>query len=325
MEAQTLHQSFSLGDQLFKGSIGAFGGGELEHFHLVELVTAHHAALVGTVGTGLTTEAGCVSEHLGGQIALLQHFVTEIGSQSGLGGGQHIVNAALVGGVGDLINLVGKLGELAGGNAALVLQHMRRQDEFITVGDVGVDEIVQQSPLQTGAHALVAPKAVAAHLDATLIVDQIQTGAQIHVILGFKVKGVRFAEIAQGLVVLFAAGQQIGVRQVGQTQHQILIFGLDDRDLAVVFLDGFLQSVHLGKDGGGILTGLLHGRDLLGHGILLGLQIVGLADQCAALIVQLQNALDGLTGILALASQQVDDLFGIFLDTSNIQHSGFSS
>ncbi|MBQ8627462.1 MAG: hypothetical protein IJ419_15060 [Agathobacter sp.] len=39
----------------------------MEHLHLVELVAADHAALISTVGTGLTTEAGRVSEELLGQ------------------------------------------------------------------------------------------------------------------------------------------------------------------------------------------------------------------------------------------------------------------
>ena len=64
VESQTLQQSLSLADQLLKSGLGGLGGGVLEHLDLVELVTADHAALVGTVAAGLFAEAGSVCEQL---------------------------------------------------------------------------------------------------------------------------------------------------------------------------------------------------------------------------------------------------------------------
>ena len=70
-----------------------------------------------------------------GQISLRQNLTPVNGAKCRLGGGQHVVNP-VIGGIGNLVDLVGKLGELAGGFAALVLQHVRRQDELVAVGNV---------------------------------------------------------------------------------------------------------------------------------------------------------------------------------------------
>ena len=51
---------------------------ELEHLYLVELVTADHATLVGTVRACLTAEAGGVGEELLGQVCLRKDLVTAL-------------------------------------------------------------------------------------------------------------------------------------------------------------------------------------------------------------------------------------------------------
>ena len=142
MEAQTLYQLLSLGDQLVECLVGGFGSGELEHFHLVELVATNHATLVSTVRTGLTAEAGGVSEELLGQVSLGQNLVTVDGCQSSFCGGQHVEGAAFGGVVGNLEDFVSKLGELTGSQTALVLQHVGRQDQLVAVCQVGIDKVI---------------------------------------------------------------------------------------------------------------------------------------------------------------------------------------
>ena len=70
MQTQSGNQIFRLGDQLVEGRVGILRLAELEHLHLVKLVAANHATLVGPVGTGLPAEAGSVGEQLLGQVSL---------------------------------------------------------------------------------------------------------------------------------------------------------------------------------------------------------------------------------------------------------------
>ena len=317
VEAQALHQILGLTHQLIEGGVGILGPGELEHLHLVELVAPDHASLVGPVGAGLPAEAGGVGEELSGKLRLRQDFIPVNRGQSGFGGGEHIVDP-VVGWVGDFVYLVGELGELTGGLAALVLQHMGRQDELIAVGDVGVDEVVQQRPLQPGAHALVDPEAGTGQLGAPVIIDQAQIQAQIHMVLGGEVKLVGFAEVAQGLVVLLAAGGQIGIRQIGQGQHQRPVLRQHRVQLGGVLGNAGLQLRHLLEDGGHVLAGLLHGGDLLGNLVLPGLPGFGVGDQCPALLVQLQDPVNGGVAVHLLGPQTGLHRLGIVFDASDV-------
>ena len=296
VEAQALDQVLGLGDQLVEGIVRVLRAGELEHLDLVELVAADHAALLGAGGPGLPAEAGGVGEELLGQVCLGEDLVAVHAGQGRLGGGQHVVGA-VVGGVLDLIDLIGKLGELAGGLAALVLQHVGGQDELIAIGQVAVDEVVQQRPLQAGAHAGVHPEAGPGQLHAAGVVDEAQVGAEVHMVLRLEVELVGLTEVAQRLVVLLAAGLEVVVGQVGQGEHQGAVLALDAAQLLVVGGDLGLQLAHALEDGGGILAGLLQLGDGLGDLVLLGLHLLGGKDGVPADLVQLQDAVDFLVAV----------------------------
>ena len=338
MEAQTLHQILGLAHQLLKGRVGILGAGELEHFHLVELVAAHHAPLVGVAGTGLPAEAGGVGEELPGQLGFGKNLVPVDGAKSGFRGGQHIVDA-VVGGVGNLIDLVGKLGELTGRLAALVLQHVGRQDELVAVGDVAVDEVVQQRPFQTCAHVLIHPEAGTRQLDAPVVVDKTQTLAQVNMVLGGEVKLVRLAKVAQRLVVFLSAGLQVGIGQVGQAQHGDAVFVTEGFQFGQLLLDRLGDLHGLGVVGGNggvqlryvlaLLLGLLlHAEELavfLGQLVLLGGLGLGVGFQSADFAVQLQNAVYGGVAVHFLCPQTGLDGVGIFLDFFDVQHDVYLS
>ena len=102
----------------------------------------------------------------------------------------------VVRGICDLINFIGKLGELARSLAAHILKHMGRQDKLVAVGNMGVDEVVQQRPLQPCAHTGVHPVTGSGQLDTTGVVNESQTFAQIHMVLGLKIKVRLFTHIA---------------------------------------------------------------------------------------------------------------------------------
>ena len=158
---------------------------------------------------------------------------------------------------------------MTGSFTALVLQHVGRQDEIVAVSGVGIDEVIQQCPLQPCAHAGVHPVAGACQLDAPLVVDESQIGAQVHMVPGFEIEAVLLTHVTQGLVVLLAAGQQISVGQVGQAQHggtelcvqRVQLFQVGG--VLLVNLDGSAGvlrdlSIHLGGGLALLLQALLH-------------------------------------------------------------------
>ena len=231
----------------------------------------------------------------------------------------------VVGGVFNLVDLIGELGELASGQAALVLQHVRGQDQLVAVGQVGVNEVVEQRPLQTGTHASVDPEARAGQLGAAVVVDEPQVGAEIHVVLGLKVEHSGLAPVAERLVVFLAAGKQVGVGEVGKTQHDVGLLDLNGLQLLVDLLGLVGHGLHLGEEGGNVLALLLVLRNELVHLVLLGLYGLGLGDESASLTVQSQNGLNVLTGVLALDLEARDDLLWVFSDILDIQHGDFPS
>ena len=91
---------------------------------------------------------------------------------------------------------------------------------------MGIHKIVQQSPLQPGAQALVNPEAGAGQLGPPVVIDEAQLQTEIHMMLRRKIEFVRFAIVAQGLVLLLAARRQIRIRQVGQAEHERTVFRL---------------------------------------------------------------------------------------------------
>ena len=108
-------------------------------------------------------------------------------------------------------------------------------------------------------------------------------------VLWRKVKLVRRSEVAQRLVVLLAAGLEVGVGQVGKREHQGAVLSLHIPQFLVVFGDLGLELAHAGKDRSHILAGLFLQRDLLGDLVLLGLHGLRGRDQLPARHIQLQN------------------------------------
>ena len=185
---------------------------------------------------------------------------------------------------------------------------------------MGVDEVVEQCPLQPGAQTPVDPESVARQLDAPGIVDQTQVRAEIHMVLRLKVEMVGLAVVADRLVVLLAAGLQVGIGQVGQAEHQRVVFLHHASQFPVDLADPGGKGLHLSQQGSGVLPGLLHGGDLLGGLVLLALEPLGLTDQRPAFGVQLQDAGHLVPDVLLLHGQAVDDLLRMLLDVFDVDH-----
>ena len=84
-------------------------------------------------------------------------------------------------------------------------------------------------------------------------------------VLGLEVEGVLLADVAQGLVVLLAAGQQVSVGQVGQAQHSGAELHTQLLQLGCVLSHSGVQGDGLGLigldlsfDGGGVFAPLFH-------------------------------------------------------------------
>ena len=201
---------------------------------------------------------------------------------------------------------------------------MRRQNEIVAVCGVGIDEVVQQSPLQTGAHAYIHPVACACQLHAPLVVDQAQILAQIHMVLGGEVKLMGLTEVDQRLIVLFSAGLQVGIGHIGQAEHEGAVFGKNGVQLLGILGNAGLQLCHLGKDGCHIFACLFQQGNLLAHLVLTGLALLGVGDQGSALLVQLQDTVDGCVAVAFLGAQAGLDGLGILFDSLDIKHLVFA-
>ena len=111
-------------------------------------------------------------------------------------------------------------------------------------------------------------------------------------VLRLEVELVRLAVVAQRLVVLLAAGLEVGVREVRQGEHQRAVLGLHVAQLGFHLFALIGKFFHAGKNGCGVAAGLFDGRNLLGGLVLLCLQRFTAADQVAALDIQLQDTVD---------------------------------
>ena len=61
-EPKPFDEAFGFFHHFFEGGIAALFGGVLDHFNLIELISAHHAAFFRAVGARLFAVAGRISE-----------------------------------------------------------------------------------------------------------------------------------------------------------------------------------------------------------------------------------------------------------------------
>ena len=139
-------------------------------------------------------------------------------------------------------------------------------------------------------------------------------------VLGGEVEFMGLAEVAQGLVILLAAGLQVRVGEVGQGEHTGAVLRQDGIQLGCVLCQLGLEFGHFGEEGGHVLALLLHLGDFLGDLILHGLPLLGGGDEAPALLVQLQNPVDGGVAVHLLGPKAILHCLGIFFDSLNVQH-----
>ena len=314
VQTQTLDQRARLADELLEHGVRILGLGIAEHLDLVELMAADHAALAGAVGARLAAVAGRVRKQLARQHALVQYLAAIEVYERRLGGGQHEAEALLV----QAVHVVLELGELTRGQAAFVGQHVRRQHELVAVLYVGADEVVEQRPFQLCAQTGVQPVAVAAHLNAALVVYKTQRGAQIHVVLALVGQVRLFAERVDHLIVLLAARDHVLGGQVGQSQHELLNLVLQLGLLFVQLLYAVGHGLELLQQRRGVLTLLAQRGYLLVELVALGLDALVFGQNGTALLVPLEQF--GKVRVVAALGQTVLYIIRIAADKVKIQH-----
>ena len=317
VESESFNEVFCLYYKLFKCFVRAFGSGVLEHFNLVELMSANHSALVRTVRACLASEAGCVAYELLRKVCFCENFVSVKGGKSRFCGGKHIADT-VVRGVFYLINFVCKFGELSRSYATFILKHVGRKNKLVAVCEVCIDEVVEKCPFKTRAHAAIDPEARTGELCSALVVDKTEVCAKINVVLGLKIELVRLTEVAKRLVVLFSACFEVAVGEVGQTEHNVIKICFNSLDLFVVSLCAVGKLLHLREDLCGVLSFLFILRNELRGLVLLCFEGLCFGDECSALCVKLENARDFFLCVLSLYSKSFDDFLRIFFDISDV-------
>ncbi len=154
------------------------GRGELDQLDLLELVLADHAADVFAVGAGFGAEAGGVGAVRDGELGFVEGLVAEEVGDGDLGGGDEpvVVLLQLAGGVGALVVAVeevfGELGELAGAEEGLRVDHVGRQDFGVAVlGCVEVEHEVGEGALEAGSLTVVDDEAGAGDFGGAVEVE----------------------------------------------------------------------------------------------------------------------------------------------------------
>ena len=148
--------------------------------------------------------------------------------QRRLSGRQHEFFIA-AGRVFDPVDLIHKFGELAGHVTTVVSQHVRGQDELISVGDVLLNKEIEDRPFQAGTPAPVNPAAASRQLGTPLIIDQAQALAKLDVIFRREIEPWLFPEGPEHPVLLLAARGKVLVGQIRQREQEglLLVFQLD--------------------------------------------------------------------------------------------------
>jgi hypothetical protein len=194
------------------------------------------------------------------------------------------------------------------------------------LGDVRVDEVVEEGAHEPGAAPAVHGEARAADLRGALEVEHAEPRADVPVrrrVAG----GARLAPGAHHGVALLAAGGHVGERHVRQLEQQPVEFGLGLRASGVERRDLVAEGAAPGDQVVGGFAGALAARDLLGAGVARGLALFHLADERAAVALELVEAVEGRGEGLERAAAVVGgaERVGVLADELEVEHGVSSS
>ena len=188
-QAQQLQNLFCVSSQLIQLSPGFLRFGELNQLDLVELMHTNQTTGITACSTSLCTEASAVCGIFQRQLVAGQDIVTMIVGYRYFSSRNQVHVAVF-----QLVHILSKFRQLAGALHACAINDERREEFSVAMlSGVYVQEEVDNSALQTRAHATIEYIACAAYLYAAFKVQNAQTFTDIPVCLRLKVKFLRLA------------------------------------------------------------------------------------------------------------------------------------
>ena len=188
--------------------------------------------------------------------------------------------------------------------------------------------------MEPGDVAQQVVEAVAGDSAGGVQIDAVEGLHDLGVIGDGKVRHLSLAEALHLHVfaVVLADGHR-GVDDLGDLEHVLVQGRFQLRLLLLQLRQAVRLLLHLGLDGlglrqlAGVLLGLAHQHaDLLGEGVAVGAQLVGLGNGGAALGVQFDDLVhQGQLAVLELFLDVFLNGFGIFPNESDVQHGFLSS
>ncbi len=280
---------------------------------------ADEATGIATGGTGFGTEAGRVGGELVGQLVAVEDVVTEhVGDGDLRGRDEEQVVCGLEG-------VLLELRQLAGTGHGCAIDEERREDFRITVFGVGVQVVVDDGALESGAGAFVEMEAGSGDFRGGLRVQDAEVSTEVPVRFGFEAEVFRLAPAADlNVFGVILADRDALVRNVRDAEDDLLLTVCERRELLVVRLDLGLDLAHLGEDLGGVSPGLLDLGDLLGSFVLLLFQFVVLLLQRAALRVDGDELVDFRIQVAVAGLDRSFDALRVFSDDFDVQHCDWS-
>ena len=286
--------------------------------HLVELVHAVEPAYMGTVAAGLTAETGRVAHQFHGQLVRIHDLVAvQVGDgHFGRGDQVEVVHRGVV-------HLALLVGQLAGGEGASGVHHVRRNDLAVSGGRGAVQEEGDERPLQLGALPAIHREPGPGDLHAEVHVQEAVFLAQLPMGLG---SGMQYGDLAllhHGHVLLRrAANGHQGIGCVGNGAEVVVKCFLRGLQAFAEFLAGRFQGG--GAAFGGFCLVLLASLHQVANGAAQSVQFGKLTIQFglrgAAHFIQFQGAVQQPLGVDVAFGQALFGLVTVRAQKGQFQH-----
>ena len=217
-------------------------------------MSSYHSAFFRPVRSRFFTIARSVSEKFHGKFAFVEYFARVHIDERGFGRRKHKLRAFFVTVFAVYpINFIGEFRELPRAETAIISEHVRRQNHFVTVFEVSRDEVVEKRPFEPCAVAAIEPIAVARKFNAPFVVDYSERSAKVHVVFSLKRKFGFFAEHFYNLIVFLFAGEKVVVGHIRQRSD--------------VVGNAFLQIVYFSVALGDFFADFAHTRENFFYGL----------------------------------------------------------
>jgi hypothetical protein len=300
--------------QLRRGVLGRAVAHQLD---LVELVQALDSARVLPRGAGLPAEARRVGDEPARQVGGVEHLVPVQVRDRHLGGRdeEQVVAAHRV-------RVVLELRELPRAGHRRPRDERRRPHLLVAVlGDVRVDEVVEERAHEPGAAPAVHGEPRAADLRGALEVEHAEPRADVPV-RRRGAGGARLAPRAHHGVALLAAGGHVGERDVRQAEEDVVQPPLRGRQARVERGDLVAEGAAARDEVVGALAGALAARDLLRARVARRLAFLDLLDERAAVALEPVEPLEvgGVRLERAAAREGLAERLGALADDSQVEH-----